>query len=151
MGKTELALTKMTYKDVMGKDSTEESPNIDASVFLYGNCHMFALALHDVFGYPIFKWEGHPGCHYFCIVDNKYMDVRGRLPVIVTAIEQHLILPSETQEVEEYGPENEDEEEGYEFALRIIEQNYDDYCPEADKGARQHRGYCKKREACRFD
>ena len=127
MAKTELALLKMTYKNIMDKEPSEESPNTDASIFLYGNCHMFALALHDVFGYPIFKWEGNPGCHYFCIVDNKYMDVRGRLDEMITAIEHHFILPSEIQEAEEYEPENEDEKEGYEFALRIIEQNYDDY------------------------
>ena len=30
----------------------------------------------------------------------------------------------------------EDEEEGYEFALRIIEQNHDDYCQEAEKEIR---------------
>lgn len=136
MGKTILALSKMTYKDIMGKEPAEESPNTDASVFLFGNCNMFALALHDVFGYPIFKWEGNPGCHYFCIVDNRYMDIRGRLPIIVTAIEQHLILPSEIQKAEEYEPDNEDEEEGYDFALRIIERNYDDYCREADKETR---------------
>jgi len=61
----------------------------DASAFLYGTCTVFALVLHDRYGYPI---ECIPDkdmtdplkdlCHVYCIVPSDdgcrlYADVRG--------------------------------------------------------------------------
>ena len=115
-------LTEITYKRIMGREPMEKSPNDDAEVFLKGNCNMFALALHHVYGYPIYKFNGFEK-HYFCMKDGKYIDVRGVMDEITTSISRHKIKPEEIVVAEEYMPENDIETEAYDFAKEIIKQN----------------------------
>ena len=86
-------------------DGLLESQMVSEGVFLmdylHGFCSMFALALHKKFGYPIFRcvsineldecgfenysvrelekisYDNLPLIHDFCVVDNRYIDVRG--------------------------------------------------------------------------
>jgi len=57
-------LHSITIESIMECSTIEDSLNKDAEIFLKGNCHIFALALKDEFGYPIYKWDTS-GCHYF--------------------------------------------------------------------------------------
>ena len=118
--------TTIKYEDTMGREPMEDSPNDDAEIFLRGNCHMFALALHEKYGYPIYKWD-RGGCHYFCIFNGKYIDVRGVMDTITTSIEYRTILPDEIEAAEEYRPKDDIEQEAYDFALKIIDQSEDRY------------------------
>ena len=67
----------------------DNSEEVDAGIFLHGICGVFALALHDRFGYPIEHVvvleepddeDAEPYndlIHIYCVSDNKFYDVRG--------------------------------------------------------------------------
>lgn len=63
---------------------------LDASIFLHGVCGIFALALHETFGYELWvvayepeDWEDEDDAwtnrlvHVYCQKDGYYIDVRG--------------------------------------------------------------------------
>lgn len=58
---------------------------MDWEKYLHGECHIFALALHLEFGYPIqlaidafdLEIESERLIHAYCIKDDKAVDVRG--------------------------------------------------------------------------
>lgn len=61
---------------------------MDATVFVHGVCGIFALALNERFGYPIYQLldlrenedDSEPYSqlvHIFCMEDDNYIDVRG--------------------------------------------------------------------------
>lgn len=60
-----------------------EKCSFDQSIFLHGDCAIFAIALKDIYGYNIFllKNEENQIVHFFCIKnENKnevYCDIRG--------------------------------------------------------------------------
>lgn len=53
----------------------------DADSFRQGSCQLFALALHDVFEYPVFELSFNHSHHWFCKTTKGdrqyYIDVRG--------------------------------------------------------------------------
>lgn len=53
----------------------------DANDFKQGLCQLFALALHDIFGYNTFLFKNGSSSHYFCKAafetEILYIDVRG--------------------------------------------------------------------------
>ncbi len=130
-------LLSISYEDVMRKDIPNE-PDKDgfpfvyeyADIFFNGACNIFALALHDEFGYEVYESTKYK-CHYFCIYMGKFIDFRG--------ICDRIQYPDSTKYIEEYKlvdlePEREIiknntsfEKEGYEFALEFIRQNRDRY------------------------
>lgn len=59
-------------------DNTD-SPYKDASVFLHSECHIFARALNEEFGYSakIIKQKNTHGFYVFCFDEGFYIDVRG--------------------------------------------------------------------------
>ena len=59
---------------------------MDATAFVHGICGIFALALNNKFGYPIYYietteeddgYEYEQLVHIFCMKDNMYIDIRG--------------------------------------------------------------------------
>lgn len=76
--KEELVLRNMLFMD----------NTMDATVFVHGVCGIFALALNERFGYPIYQIldlrddddDSEPYSqlvHIFCMDDENYIDVRG--------------------------------------------------------------------------
>ena len=66
------------YKVDFGSKLNKDTPG--AGVWLNGYCMIFASALNVVFGYPVYavynsKLQEY--VHYFCYIDNHYIDVRG--------------------------------------------------------------------------
>lgn len=61
----------------------EENPYEYANVFLKGSCQLFALALHEKYGYVCLNLqaESSPHTHYFCKANymgkDVYIDIRG--------------------------------------------------------------------------
>ena len=80
----------MENSPIFGPNENEWEPPVDEYGkeinpydFLHGYCHIFALALHKKFDYPIYiiKDENNETIHYYCknIIKNEpvYIDVRG--------------------------------------------------------------------------
>lgn len=80
------SLEKISFDDsyiVSGDGDANDCPFDYAHIFLQGACNMFAYALHERFGYSIYKIEScsDKATHWFCetIFQGKvvYVDVRG--------------------------------------------------------------------------
>ena len=123
---------------------------VDAGIFLHGICGIFALALHDRFGYPIEHVvvleepddeDDEPYndlIHIYCFSDNKFYDVRGwtdnedlffdEFSDWIDGNEDYLPLDSETckEFVKEYMCETQFTEL-YNIALSIIDTNPERY------------------------
>lgn len=56
-----------------------DCPYEDADIFRQGSCQIFAYALHEEFGYKVYKIQVGKSFHIFCKSDDesKYIDVRG--------------------------------------------------------------------------
>ncbi len=70
------------YYDYIPTDDEMEENHFhydDASIFIFGSCHLFALALQMTYGYKIYQLEVSGGVHYFCKSKDgtKFIDVRG--------------------------------------------------------------------------
>lgn len=105
----------------------------DAYVFLHGSCQLFALALHENFGYEVYEIRNNQGVmvHTFCLADYKgqvvYVDIRGVTTNIVECMSEFPALYSgysiDKHNIEEDRRlEIEGEEIGYQFAQSIIQQ-----------------------------
>ena len=63
----------------MLEDEKIEFPYEDADVFRQGSCQLFAFALHEKYGYPVYKLQINLAFHIFCKSPDgtQYIDVRG--------------------------------------------------------------------------
>ena len=86
----DIELSLESVKNIFFKESDDEDvqDSVDyqfenASVFLHGACHLFALALHEKYGYPVYQlyYRDSVYFHAFCkAVYHKqvaFIDVRG--------------------------------------------------------------------------
>lgn len=101
----------------------------DASVFLKGSCQLFALGLHEKYGYETLnlRTELNPNAHYFCKTNymgkEVYIDVRGvteNLNDVVSPFvygKQYQII---TYNFEDEQVLSKEDKYGLEFAKRII-------------------------------
>ena len=121
-----------------------DNPYEMADIFLNGSCDIFALYLHNKYGYEIYKLSNRPAIHYFCIDYSKgikkYIDVRG----ITTSYEEFIcefprlkkIDINSAKKVEKLDIEKDIEQNkndkflyfGLKFAEDIIENNPKFYC-----------------------
>lgn len=97
-----------------------------AGFLLQGECNCFALALRDIFGYPLYimETENKIGFHAFCKVSRNrksyYIDARGATTsfeefMTVARLfvgDQYIMRPATTEDVEEW----ESDDEFYEYA-----------------------------------
>jgi len=73
--------TNNEYFDGKGVISDLPNPYEDASIFLQGSCELFALALHQEFGFKVYTIPTGMSFHCFCKSNYNgtevYIDVRG--------------------------------------------------------------------------
>lgn len=90
MGKCTLFWTCENEEPGESLEKVDLGNGMDASIFLHGVCGIFALALHEIFGYELFvvaeepeDWEDANSSwmdrlvHIYCQKGEKYIDVRG--------------------------------------------------------------------------
>ena len=67
------------YSKSLLEDPESEFVLYDADVFRQGVCQLFAYALNEKFGYPVYKIQSINTFHVFCksYDKQKYIDVRG--------------------------------------------------------------------------
>lgn len=60
-------------------DELMDCPYTDADDFRQGSCQLFAYALNEKYGYPVYIIEKGPYFHIFCKTKDglNYVDVRG--------------------------------------------------------------------------
>ena len=125
------------------KDATDYL-YIDSEIFLHGSCNLFALALHDEFGYDVYEIRNNENKmrHVFCKSTYQgqevYIDIRG----ITTDLNEcmfefktnfyncvcngtYCITPRNLEE--DIYLENEGDKTGYLFAKTIIKRFYQYY------------------------
>ena len=117
-----------------------DCPYDNAYIFLQGICNIFALCLHNKYGYEICELNDENGtCHYFCIDYNKgvkrYIDVRG----ITTSYEEFInefpnlknknIIQHKKINPLDFKDDEIWENAGYKFAEYVIDEKEKFYCP----------------------
>lgn len=104
-----------------------------AYVFLNGECHIFAKALHDKYGYKICKFLNN--AHFFCVCQKEdklyYIDVRGIitddalfLNNLTPGLDIKDIVDADKEDIDK----NECMSSRYQFAEAIINDKPDIYC-----------------------
>lgn len=111
----------------------------DADVFLHGSCNLFALTLHETFGYEVYEIRDKEDrmVHVFCKSTYRgqdvYVDVRGVTTDFVECVSEfrnqlyrgyHIT----TRDIEEDKLlDNEGDKTGYPFAQAIVKKYHDYY------------------------
>lgn len=119
--------SKIEFSLDMLDDDMFDCPYTDADVFRHGSCQLFAFALHEKFGYTVYKIEVNGSFHIFCKSNDgtKYIDVRGITPDFNVFITGSEVTKVDTDISKEYEFEDEDFEGefvdiGLAFARSII-------------------------------
>lgn len=112
-------------------DNFEDEYNLyeNAEIFLKGSCQLFALALHEKYGYSALRLqtETNINAHFFCQVNYKgkdiYIDVRGMTINLNDIISMY--ISDEDYKIVSYDFTdekilNKDEKHGHEFAKHVI-------------------------------
>jgi len=120
-----------------GPFQEDENPYNDAQVFLHGSCDLFAIALHQKYGYAglHLKTDQNEDAHYFCSIENEgktlYIDVRGVTDNQHTIIDEFLagvksysVIPYTFPHEDSLSAE---EQYGLAFAKQILSDNPDIY------------------------
>lgn len=111
----------------------------DADVFLHGSCNLFALAIHDLLGYPVYEVLDYQGCmsHVFCKAEyhgqEVYVDVRGATTDITECLSEfegslrkgYTIRLRDLEEDRKLDCEG--DRTGFAFAKAVVEKNKDYY------------------------
>ena len=111
----------------------------DADVFLHGSCNLFALALHEKLGYPVFEVIDHQGrmAHVFCKAEyhgqEVFVDVRGATTDITECLSEFIAPLRKGYSIrlrdleKDRRLEEEGDTTGFSFAKAVVEKDIDYY------------------------
>lgn len=111
----------------------------DADVFWMGACNLFSLAVNRELGYCAYEIRGRDNrlIHSFCLSEYKgqkaMIDVRGVTTDIQEFWTRFCVFPGEQVRIQKQDTESdyvmltEDEQFGFRFATRVLNQNRDYY------------------------
>lgn len=121
-------------------EELDDCPYYDASIFLHGICHIFAYALHKIFGYEIYEIlsSDRKTIHWFCLScyqkKKVYVDIRGATTDYEEFLAEFQPWIGQDSIVNHYKKMNDMdfkddwEDIGLKFAREIIAKNFDYYC-----------------------
>lgn len=124
------------FSEIVYNDPYESCPYASADDFLMGSCELFALALHNKYGYDVFEVVSDGKMvHTFCKEDdfNAFIDVRGITEnindfmdgVMISSGTDYEIRPRDISEDQRLS--NEWDSLAMEFANAIINRHPDYY------------------------
>ena len=130
------SLRKILYQDFFPVPKDEEFPYTWACDLLMGSCHLFALALKQIFNYtPYIIEPNHKrGFHVFCEIYKNgqwyYIDARGITTSFnefmevakIFVTDEYSIRPIEQSDIDKWNNDDNYVKEGKAFAEKVIKK-----------------------------